>query len=730
MDELLAKPDVTLEDHLQSVLHVGNEIAKRMKLGERLWMKVLLACAFHDIGKATVDFQDYIRGKRRKAYPHALASMPFIMVAESLLGQKLKWNQFDLYATAAVLTHHSPLSPWLYKGFDAVPNFHPQLSQIIKDILEMLRNAGVDGIPEDEEFLWIIQNLIKDSPAAMLDDERVIQNKTLRSIFKDLIPHEFAQIKAVLHISDWVVSSGEFRSSMIFLDGGKSKIESNVRRREKEEGFILRGFQQRAANSVSNVIWLRAPTGSGKTEALLLWAGDAERLIYLLPTQATVNAMWKRMRKIFDDKSVALAHGRANYIMRKDLNLDEDPLDIRLFGSVFAKPVTVATIDQYILAHLNGRHWEERRSFSRRATIILDEIHAYEPYTLGLLLEALEREKPYRLALASATLPPALLNLFPEGELIEAEDNLWERKRHRLKLQKGSLEDGLSLAMDYAQKGENVLGVANTISDAQSLYKKLKEEYEWENCYLLHSRFIFRDRQLKEEMVGNPPKGTIFISTQVVEVSLDISYDVLITEIAPIDALVQRLGRVNRRGEKLHSPVFIFKQWSKGSERIYGKDVLELSLQLLEKISEIPTDRDLAELTHTLYEQVFSSDDWKKEFLEGRNTLDEVQRILGCYTINLSDEEMRERFTARRGHLSVDVIPSAYVQEAYELKQKDEFWRLPELLVPVPIYWLRQSEYFAYIEDLNCIQTTLEYSSEFGLMPPSQEKSNSFVFIE
>lgn len=730
MDELLAKPDVTLEDHLRCVLNIGNEIATRMKLNEHLRTKALLACAFHDVGKATWDFQDYIRGRRKKVYPHALASLPFVLVAESLMGRKLKWDQLDFCATAAVLTHHSPLSPGLYKGFDTVPNFHPQLSKIIKVILEMLRSAGVNGVPDDKELLSITQSLTKDSPAAMLDNERILPNKTLRGIFKDLKPEEFAQIKTILHISDWLVSSGEFRSSMIFLDGGRSKIESNVRRREKEEGFILRGFQQRAANSGSDVIWLRAPTGSGKTEALLLWAGDTERLIYLLPTQATVNAMWKRMRKIFDDKSVALAHGRASYIMRKDLNLDEDPLDTRLFGSVFAKPVTVATIDQYILAHLNGRHWEERRSFSRRATVILDEIHSYEPYTLGLLVEALEREKPCRLALASATLPPALLNLFPKGELIEAEDNLWQRKRHRLKLQNDSLEDGLSLAMDYAQKRENVLVVANTISDAQLLYKKLKEEYEWENCYLLHSRFIFRDRQLKEEMVGNPPKGTIFISTQVVEVSLDISYDVLITEIAPLDALVQRLGRVNRRGEKLHSPVFIFKQWSKGSERIYGKYVLELSLQLLEKIPEIPTDRDLAELTHTLYEQVFSSDDWKREFLEGRNTLDEVQRILGCYTINLSDEEMRERFTARRGHLSVDVIPSGYVQEAYELKQKEEFWRLPELFVPVPIYWLRQSEYFAFIEDLNCIQTTLEYSSEFGLMPPSQEKSNSFVFID
>lgn len=730
MDELLAKPDVTLEEHLRSVLQVGNEIAGRMKLDERLRAKVLLACAFHDIGKATVDFQDYIRGKCKKAYPHALSSLPFTLVAESLMGKKLHWDHFDLYATAAVLTHHSPLTPTLYKGYDAVPDFHPQLFQIVKVILDMLRDAGVDGIPSDEEYLQFIKVFIKYSPGTMLDDGGVLKNKTLRGLFKELIPKEFALIKAVLHMSDWLVSSRQVSSSMIFLNEGSSKIKSDLQRRKKEEGFKMRDFQQRAANSTSNVIWLRAPTGTGKTEALLLWAGDSERLIYLLPTQATVNAMWKRMRKIFGDQLVALAHGRANYITRKNMNLDEDPLNARLFGSVFAKPVTIATVDQYILAHLNCRHWEERRSFAKGATVILDEIHAYEPYTIGLLVEALERERPNRLALASATIAPTLLNLFPKGELIEAEDNLWERKRHRLKLEDGSLVQGLGEAVNYAKKGEKVLLVANTIADAQLLYRNLKENYQWENCYLLHSRFIFRDRQSKEKIVGNPPKGTIFISTQVVEVSLDISYDVLLTEIAPIDALVQRLGRVNRRGEKINSPVIIFREWSKGSERIYGKDVLELSLKLLENIPEIPTDRELTELTHILYEEIISTEDWKREFSEGRNTLDEIQRILGCYTINLSDEEMRERFTARRGHFSVDVIPYTYLQEAYELKEKGELWRLPEILVPVPIYWLRQSGYFTLIDDLDCIQTTLEYSPEYGLLPPTYEKSNSFAFID
>jgi CRISPR-associated endonuclease/helicase Cas3 len=728
VDELLAKPDVPLIDHLSSVLRLGDEIARRLKLDVRLRVKALLACALHDIGKVTVDFQEYMRGQRDKAYPHALASFPFALVAESIVGRQYRWQQQDLSATAAVLTHHSPLGPELYKGY-SVPSFHPRLPEALEAVGKLLQRVGVEGLPTCEEFLKIAQFLLRDSPAAMLDGRGAIPGKTLRGIFQSLPPHEFAQVKAVLHLADWLASAKEHNPTLLFLDGGKSRVEASIRQRKTEVGFLPRDFQRRAAASSGDVLWLRAPTGTGKTEALLLWAGDMERLLYLLPTQATVNAMWKRLRRIYGDDRVALAHGRAAYMLRREL--DEDPLDTRLLGSVFAKPVTVATLDQYLLAHLNGRHWEERRSLSQRAVIVLDEIHAYEPYTLGLLVEALEREMPSRLALASATLPPALLELFPKGELIEAEETLWQRARHRLELRYGSLQESLTDAVAFARQGKTVLIVANTIGDAQLLYQKLRDDFGWEHRHLLHSRFTFRDRQVKETQVEKPHSGTIFIATQVVEVSLDISYDVLITEVAPIDALVQRMGRINRRGEMSPAPVIVYRQWSEGAQRVYGREMLEWSLKLLEGLPETPTDRELADATHELYDHVLHSEDWQREFQEGRQTLKEVQQILGCYTIDLSDEEMRERFTARRGQVSVEVLPIAFVQEAYELKEHGEGWRLPELLVPVPAYWLKRASFFTPIEDLHCIQTTLEYSQELGLVAPSTEQTAAgYILID
>ena len=730
--ELLAKPDTPLIAHLAEVTRLGDEIAQQLGLSEQLRAKVILACALHDIGKATNDFQEHIRGKRKGAYPHALASLPFVLRLESYLTSSYGWERTNLEATASVLTHHSPLRPRLYMGFEKPPAYHPDLCQALCEVWELLASYQLHGLPPFNEF-WEnenLQSLLKTSPGALLDISLSFngERRSLRGILQRLPTTEFAKVKAVLHLADWLASAKQSRTSVLFLSGGKESVEKHL---QKLPGPI-HDFQRKArdASTRTEIFWLRAPTGTGKTEALLSWAGDAERILYLLPTQATADAMWQRLRRIYGKDAVGLTHGRASYMLHRES--EEDPMDMRLFGSVFAKPITVATLDQYLLAHLQGRHWEERRTLARRSTVILDEIHAYEPYTLGLLQEVLRREPPARMAIASATLPDGLLSLLPTGELIEAEESLWRRQRYRLELCDGTLLDnGIKVALQFAQKGKSVLVVANTVRDAQSLYRQLREDFCWTKSDLLHARFIFRDRLSKASRVDKPENGKIFVATQIVEVSLDISYDVLVTEAAPLDALVQRMGRVNRYGQKPPAPVVIFRNWSEGSRRIYGRETLEWSVEILNSLPALPTDGDLAHATQYLYERVMETEEWQKELQEGQKTLDDLQRTLGCYTIDLADEEMRALFTARRGTLSVEVLPAQFVEEAYALKERGEGWRLPELLVPVPIYWLRQSEFFSYASDLGCIQTLLPYDADYGLQAPTdQSQVPGGVFLD
>ncbi len=722
MAELLAKPAQSLLEHTVQVIQLGKIIAQELGLSEDLTLKALMACALHDVGKATEPFQDYISAggrssSRRPVYPHALASLPAVLVAERVVGKRLGWEEGSLHATAAVLSHHSPLGVQVYRDFGKV-SYHPRAREALRQLWEALRQ-DYSLLPSFEEVFPGWEVLSQQPLGDILDKKNFSRSDgrqlSLRGALQALESSEFAQVKTVLHLADWLASAGEANVEGLFLQNGKQQV---VEAMSRPEVTRWRAFQQRCAETQSEVVHLRAPTGSGKTEALLLWAGDAERLIYLLPTQATVNAMWRRLQRIYGEQNVGLAHGRASYLLRKEAPPDEDPLDKRLFSSVFAKPVTVATLDQYLLAHLNGRHWEERRTLARRAVVMLDEVHTYEPYTLGMLAEALSREHPHRLALASATLPSPLLTLFPAGEMIEAEAELWNRRRHSLTLREGSLQEGIADAIEYARQGKRVLVVANTVAQAQSIYQQLEQLGGWEALHLLHAHFIFRHRQEKEERVQSAIPGTVFVATQVVEVSLDIDYDILITEVAPLDALVQRMGRVNRKGERPPAPVQVFTAWEQGAEKVYGKEVLQASLRLLKNLPEHPTDRDLFEVTETLYHEVTASPAWQEEWKEGKRTLEELQKSLGCYTIDLSDEEMRQRFTARRGVVSIEVIPEQFVQEAYAMRQAGEGWKMVELLLPVPIYWLRRfPEMFTPSTDLGVYIAHSKYNERVGLLP-------------
>ena len=136
-------------------------------------------------------------------------------------------------------------------------------------------------------------------------------NRTLRGILQGLPPQEFAQLKVVLHLRDWLASAKIQQATVLFLRYGSSAIGANVCTLRAS----LRQFQKQVQKASSNVLWLRAPTGTGKIEALLFWADNTERFLYLLPTQATINAMGQRLQKIYGKDAVALAHGCASYML-------------------------------------------------------------------------------------------------------------------------------------------------------------------------------------------------------------------------------------------------------------------------------------------------------------------------------------------------------------------------------------------------------------------------------
>ncbi len=303
---------------------------------------------------------------------------------------------------------------------------------------------------------------------------------------------------------------------------------------------------------------IRAPCGSGKTEACFvpfLLAEKSEfpnRLVYSLPTRALVEDIAERLRekmgKLGAFLSVSCQHG-AN---------PEDPF--------FKEDIIVATIDQTIGAYcctplsLPAYLGNIPAGAVTTAFLCFDEVHTYDHW-LGLQsMLALIEQGHERLGLPfvvmSATLPDSFIEWFKEKnvEVVEGEDEyVPSRKNRRVHIHWVprflSEEDVLNAVSDDVR----VMVVCNTVFKAQEIYRKVAGKLSEKGVpvFILHSRFLPEDRsKIEDKMKAIFKSGRCgcLVTTQVCEVGLDVSCDVMLTEVAPPDSLVQRIGRCARRG--------------------------------------------------------------------------------------------------------------------------------------------------------------------------------------
>ena len=168
-----------------------------------------------------------------------------------------------------------------------------------------------------------------------------------------------------------------------------------------------------------------------------------------------------------------------------------------------------------------------------------------------------------------------------------------------------------------SKQASSTLVVCNHVPTAQEVYNKLKGEVS--DTKLLHSRFTRRDRNEKENELGkNLPK--ILVATQVVEVSLDLSFKQAFTEPAPIDALVQRMGRVNRRPKPDEQPatVHIFTEQYSDDNHVYKKDLRDRSFQIITNLPMPLSEEELNTAADKVYGKGYNTEDQAK-YNEGLN---------------------------------------------------------------------------------------------------------------
>lgn len=326
-----------------------------------------------------------------------------------------------------------------------------------------------------------------------------------------------------------------------------------------------RPFQSQVAESPGRVIFVKAGCGSGKTAAAYLWAaGQAEgrKLFFCYPTTGTATEGYRDYILPSEMRAdAALLHSRSEVDLRDLPDTREgDALErvLRIESlTAWDVPVVLCTADQVLGLIQNNR----RALFSfpsiANGAFVFDEIHQYDDRLFGALLRFLDAFRGAPTLLMTASLAKPRLQaiqkiLAQEGttlEIITGPAELEHLPRYELK---GLVtEPPWDLVQQTLERGEKVLWVANTVDRAVN-FARAAQAHRFSSVLPYHSRYRYSGRIQKHDAVvnafkDNRPGPALAVTTQVCEVSLDLSSDLLVSDLAPVPSLIQRMGRLNRR---------------------------------------------------------------------------------------------------------------------------------------------------------------------------------------
>jgi CRISPR-associated endonuclease/helicase Cas3 len=445
---------------------------------------------------------------------------------------------------------------------------------------------------------------------------------------------------------------------------------------------------------------IEAPTGEGKTEAALALAhrlaqsSGADEFYCALPTTATSNQMFLRIQNYLRDRlglatQANLVHGQA-FLIRDDLQIE--PLDngdnqsqaaLEWFSpkkKALLAPFGVGTVDQAELAALNVRHNALRLIGLAGKVIILDEVHAYDTYMTTIIEQMLRwlAALGSSVILLSATLPVSRRAALIKAYGVEADGDpakqaaypsLWlgsqagtyhvtppayqpERTFH-LNFLHVPHDDAATKAqwlLDSVAEGGCACWITNTVDRAQKLAQAISDLDSTVDLLILHARFPLDERQLLEELIrqkygpgGNRPIRSIVVGTQVLEQSLDLDFDVMVSDLAPIDLLLQRMGRVHRHQNSRPQAHQLPRLWvnceldpeqpdllKMGNDRFYTEYILQKTWQTIAARTAITLPADYRPLIEAVYSGDLPSPDnllfaaWQKLDKQEKNALGEA----------------------------------------------------------------------------------------------------------
>lgn len=716
------------------------------------------AILFHDAGKLLPTFQQQMRRLAEKQPPdkklyfrHELASALLLFVTEL---DNLKKNQSIPYEILAVLGHHKSLQPDWSK-FDREKSWlePPGLDeQAIERV--MLAATSYSQLYSINKPSAIKAFALAKWPLMLLNGVgQLLQPTTIAGIptlERRNIRLVYALLRGLLMTCDWLASTEKEKRLPLNHKMSSVTLRKKLKDKVEQEGRVYekRPFHNLCENAPGCILAV-APTGSGKTEAALLWATkqEAAKIIFLMPTMVTSNSLYERMRKhYFHKNECGLIHSGADTYFAQLDNADEDntPNDFRMHlhqFRAFLAPVMVATVDQMLTSGFNIGPWCQKEWALVGSRVIFDEVHAYQFYTLGLITAAIEKIRLLggKVCVMSATMPSFLRNHFQNvlgiAEPVLAEE-LMERRKCRWEYTVNSADEIAEKIDDYLRMGRKVAIVFNTVRAAQEAYRKWneKEIISKDRILCYHSQFIMKDRQDKESVLmdrdknGRPKNHDLVIATQAIEVSLDISFDVMYSECAPLDSLIQRAGRCNRydyEGDYFFTVFPIsdtaLKYVYKGAEQVLERTKEQIISKNLQRLSET----ELGEMLESVY-QGYELGEGNMEYQEGYKLYDEIASAADAkgfiFDLPVSEDTVTRKFDK---YLKVNIIPQKFYGEVKKLWEAKEYPMLR--LYEAPISEYRRKKLKAVSNPMQLPIYEVSYTQEEGILDSDDDISERMI---
>lgn len=649
LDHILAKGEengrISLVRHLTEVAMLAERVATNLGVNATIARR---GAILHDIGKASTVFQKtLIKGFQRPPgflFRHELASLFFI----SLLEENEKQPIIDM-----VVAHHKSIYQDAGgKGILDLTDNDPKVIEkhLIdfetwsKDALEILNHFGFDTKP--------------------------ISIQEARNNFYEVVDYcesreyGYSEWKGVLiaadHLASALYKDVENVSDRLYIKPDLTYYHS--RKSELYPLSLVSTDDKRKHTLVT------APTGAGKTDFLIRRCKG--RVFYTLPFQASINAMYERIKSDLKDTNaeIRLLHAASS------LKIEKNDIEEKILQRHIGASVKILTPHQMASLVFGTKGYEAMITDLKGCDVILDEIHTYSETTQAIVLKIVEIL--YHLGcgihIGTATMPAELYRRLIE--ILGGKEKVYEVKlnedildtfdRHIIH-KVNSLEDVEPVIAKAVANKYKILFVCNQVKRAQAFYQQMVEEYPNVDKMLIHSRFKRGKRsQLESDLKNIYNESTdacLVISTQVVEVSLDISFDLMVTECAPIDALIQRFGRINRKrtNETIgkYKPIYVITPTENKSDAMpYDLDILKSTYQALPD-GALLKERNAQQLIDSVYTDtrfvdidllsVFKDGQWqiKQLWHNPKSALLETLDIDSVCCIDEADSEIYENAT-------------------------------------------------------------------------------------